>query len=79
MHIAGQTSVTMVTVLREMPPLAGPSIENQNPVFTVNEAERGRGGIRLLEDFDTQPCTFQTGRTKLNPRGPQQVILVTES
>lgn len=42
MHIAGQTSVTLVTVLREMPHSPVRVLENQNPVFSVNEADRLR-------------------------------------
>jgi len=40
MHIAGKTSVTLVTVLREMLNSPAPSIRNQNLVFRCGEAMR---------------------------------------
>ncbi len=67
MHIAGQTSVTLVTVLCEMLNSPAANIRNRGE----RESSAGR--------FRSQTRTFQTGRTELNPRGPQHVILVTES
>ena len=78
MHIAAETSVTLVTVLREMPNSPAPSIRNQNLVFGVDEAVRGERESSAGR-FRSQTRTFQTSRTELNPRGPQHVILVTES